>query len=242
MLFIVICLTILAVIANKSKQQLLSPTESAKAFNRYANYILYGENSDSNINGNYNRWNAYEFNRQLGQNNDNYWETALSMLDKSVMLYPKDSESTVLLNLQNYQRNFYFFITYRNLEEPTADSIFNAYYTSGKNVAEEYVKSFYADQLPPTSSSAQAYVDAKLAQYQALIEYLTQYHDAGCLSSVGVDLLCVNINTQQILELQEKMNAEAYEAELVIQDLERTIVSDCWQISNQFQALIKNEE
>lgn len=219
-----------------------SLTESFVAFNRYANYILYGENSDSSIEGSYRRWDAYEFNRQLSQNNDNYWNTSLSMLDKSVALYPKDAESAALSNLQNYQRNFQFFTVYRRLEEPTVDSVFKTYYNSGRDAAKEDVKSFYADRFSSASTSAQSYMDAKIAQYQALIEYLVLYHDAGCLNAEGVDLLCPNIDTQQALALQDEMNNEAYEAELVIQDLERTIVSDCWQISNQLQALIEDKE
>ena len=206
--------------------------QASIAFNKYANYLLYGKNNDSGSLGEYSRWSAYKFDTEINNNNEEYWKTADDLLIRAVELSPDD------VALQNYQHNFQFYLTYRSTEQPSDEDILNFYRDHGADATKIYVEDFYTNKMNPLSYTASEYTNAKITQYSNLVDYIDAYAKAKCLNSSGITAPCPGINSETIMAYIEAMNTASDYAVQTIEELARMIVSDCWMLERR----LANEE
>ena len=229
---------------DNSIDRAVSPEAS---FARFATYLLYGESQNS-LQGDYYRWDSYKFNNELNVNDPSYWRTALSLLEKAVNNCennPELANTSAMSNLQNYYRNFLFFLKYHTVQESNDEEIFDMYRSDGKDAALGYINEIYAGIYVEGSSAASAYIEAMESAYQAMIEYIEYYASIGCMTDSGLNIGCSslpNLDHVKLAELQRLIDTQAEDSKLVIQDLQRALVSDCWNIYGQIRLVMEKDD
>lgn len=213
---------------------------SEKKFHQYANYLLFGEDKDTALPAEYDRWSVYNLEEQLENDTfgQTYWDKTETLLNESVDKYHElgDSANTTLLAALDEYRNAYRFLrAYHQLAEPNESTIVSTLADSGKSAATSYTKEIFDPLLEFNVIYADSYVDYKLAQYGALIDYYDQYNIAGCLVSGEINNTCPQINDEALLEYIDMIDQSAFLADEAIESLVQFLTQDCWTISKQFQ-------
>lgn len=213
---------------------------SEKKFHQYANYLLFGEDKDTALPGEYDRWSVYDLEEQLEGDafGQAYWDKTETLLNESVDKYHEmgdSANSTLLAALDEYRSAFQFLRAYRQLAEPNESTIISTLVDSGKSAAVSYIKEIFEPLLEFNVIYADSYVDYKIAQYSAFIDYYEQYNAAGCLTSGEVNNSCPQIDEAALLQHIDTADQYDFLAEETIVSLIQFLTQDCWAISKQFQ-------
>lgn len=234
---IVVSLIILA-IQNSGRSRIAAASE--KKFYQYANYLLFGEDKNTALPAEYDRWSVYNLEEQLESDafGQTYWDKTETLLSESVDKYHEldnSANTTLLAALDEYRNAYRFLRAYHQLAEPNESTIVSTLADSGKSAATSYIKEIFDPLLEFNVIYADSYVDYKLAQYGALIDYYDQYNTAGCLVSGEVNSNCPQINDETLLEYIDAVDQSSFLADETIESLVQFLIQDCWSISKQFQ-------
>lgn len=229
----VVAIVIFSLISSNSKSP-SSANTAERQFNEFATYLLYGE-SRPELSGEYERWTSYKLDQNLTSDADgDYWSKSIGLLNNLIDSYnDKDDETSKLIQstLQAYRSDLIFVDEIRQLEEPTAEDIINIYLTSGQKTAEARISNIYSDLSEPLPYQGQNYVDYKKAAYEANINILNLYREAGCISGKEVSENCPNLDRDALAQDIPLVSTNEKNAEDTFSQIVRHLESQCWSLS-----------
>lgn len=229
--------------ASGNNAQGAAPVES---FNRYANYLLFGETKDEAPAGEFELDATYEIDRQLsgGTVDEKYWTTAQDLLSHAVSQY-HDTENPVNPDmgsvLDDYQQTFAFIYLYRQTGDIDEDSIVSTYNNSGASAAESAVESFYQTFSNSDSTPAKNYAEQRIAEYSAMVKLYQIYDSLGCINESGEmsELACTEVPSaaaaEEALALSETISEAKARADQTLRQAIRGLKDNCWRIGLQLQ-------
>lgn len=221
--------------------------EAQRAFARYANYLLYGEERDT-LDGEFEVGKTYELDRQLADKNPDseYWNKASGLLNTAVTSYDRfpEKKESVVAWLKTEKMNFDFLNAYRLVEEPGWSTLLAVSDPFDADAARAYVAGLYRTEVNDQESSlASIYSMYKIQQYNADISIMEIYDRNGCINDTTISSECVAAITAQddsetISAALTVSNAMPVEAAKVLQQWIDQIERDCWKINSLLFSII----
>ena len=214
-------------------------------FNRYANYLLFGEEKDEKPRGEFDLDTTYEVDRQLKAKNidENYWQTTRTLLSDTIMGYSgmeKTAAPELGSVLDGYKMTYDFIYLYRQLGDINKSSVIATYLNSGVVAAEEEIANFYGRFSNSELQIAKEYTKQRIAQNSALVKLYEIYNSIGCIQDGEIDEIFCNATPNALLSEEFTTSnmtlAEAdARANQILKQAIRSLKDGCWRISDQLQ-------
>ncbi len=242
--FLVIIAATFIIIFSSSKNTAKNGLSDVEvAFNRYANYLLFGQKRDA-LDGKFDPYQTYEVDRQLALDplDMNYWNEASKLLnDATASLSSSDGayKDELMVALNNYQENFSFIQTYAQItNEPSEEDMLQAYLKSGPSGVNEYLNNFYSKINDLESSLAEDFITLKRQQYSLATGKFDFYSEVGCIRNGS--MIVQNCNQANItdsietrfLELVNASNSAMDKSNALVRNSILYLKSYCWSFSH----------
>lgn len=228
--------------SDSSSNRFASMTSVEKDFNQYANYLLYGKNSNKSLDGTYDAWTTYTLDEQVdlyGNLDKNYWEKAEELLDATIEKYDgldtKDKNQTLEYTLVEHREVLRFLVSYMNAGIQDTTQLLDMVVSSGQTAALNSVESFTSDLAGYDTIFAEEYIAYRTAQYTALAKLYALYNDAGCIINRIISETCTINDADTVDSLIQEVDENEYYAEGTIQNAVSFLASGCWDISEQIK-------
>ena len=212
--------------------------DSKLAFNRYANYLLYGNDSDMALNGEYDE-NGSEMYTILSSEDSKKKKEYANKLDTlwhdfsgAINNFNINSEQT----LNDYSDRVGFVVVYlrndrQSMERKMLELILDGKGNTLAKTTENYLGLFSSYNF----EEGKAYQEAGNAYYSAFGETMTKLNSAGCLGEDG-DVVVNSDECLSVLSSEEDDNNTMESQRLVMEDEISKIAvyleKNCWGISN----------
>ncbi len=175
-----------------------------EAFNRYANYYLYGEDKTDDIEMEYDGENdsyfdLYFYDEEKQQENASYLSNLRGYFDDYYKLrYNElesgDDEDYELLYLEEYGKEFSIVFNYHSGAFLNESSIIDAYISGGEENVNELIGKTYAPYENLGSVNGVDFYSVVTELSRSEYELISQYNDDGCISDNRVINQCVISN------------------------------------------------
>lgn len=225
--------------------------EAKQAFDKYATYLLYGEEKDT-LDGEFDPNKQYTIDQQLDTESFNleYWDKStnlLSEVNKKLATVDSSMKSQLLGALANYQTYFNFLKGYRRAGELNEEQLFSAYVNGGTEAAQVFISTHYSAFSELDSDLAKAYIEQKTQQYSDMVEVYAIYNNAGCIQNGVLDRTSCGGNvsadvSQAFNNLSQSINNHMSAADNILKNATRYAKSYCWDFSDWLANPSKFEE
>ena len=202
-----------------------------KGFNRYANYLLYGEESGSDIDGEYVYGDNYYLSVAKNNNKtEEYFQTTREKFDKLVQIYEKikadsgddatdayvlpgnDSATPVSLSeeLSNNQYNLGFFALLNEYPVLKDDELISVALSESLQDAYQSIQNYYTPFLESGLAIAVKYANEEMSILYKAADAIRFFNDKGCIvesdGKRSIDSSCTH-SSEDYKEQREKINA-----------------------------------
>lgn len=228
-------------------------------FNQYANYVLYGTTDGTVLEGEYDNKTDYKIIEEFYSEdyNEEFWQTAESMLGASVEKYSgvddEHKKTELEQYLKDYQTAFQFVKKQKTTTESTEMQVLEKFLTEGTDVVNRFLDESYglegnfsADIYSKESAEddgpnniEELYYKAKWTMLKAQVETYDLYNRFGCIYDGQLDSACSNMDTDssaRILSLQDIVSEAKTIANQTLEDSVDSLAQDCWVVSEWYQA------
>ena len=173
-------------------------------FNVYANYILYGEESNNELTSTYDAENSYKIEDILNDSGieeqrsyfakvTEYWKNFVDDYNTSTDTGDADNLEYVVDTYINLSvKNLEFLTQYVNLEKLSAEMIMTMYLANGKEYVENYIAQQYKNFIDSENSLMQEYAGYEMEYLQITIDQMEMLENAGCVTNGTIDDECAN--------------------------------------------------
>ncbi len=199
-----------------------------ESFYRYANYIMYGEDLDSALEGEYDDSNIYMIDK-VGGTNSNI--TSAEFFRKSDELLSNFEESIrnkseELINYVNeYRGNFELIKSINNKKNITDDDLVLKVLNNNLDEVKKWVIEEYSDLMKMNYDVIRRYAQAEIGYYQSFAEYLESLKSKGCFEEEANQ--CEGDVDES---LNQKMMEYNEEASGIERDARQNLLKGCWKI------------
>ena len=194
-------------------------------FNRYANYILYGDKKDANIAEEYDDYVYYALDSTLESGTK---EEKLNFLTTAKTLFePLAGNSKV-----NYLEHIEFLQKNIELGDVTPESLLDKYEELGFTGASDYIDDFYSSYNELEYYNSSKFLAAKtneLKGYLGFFSIVSSYFDFDTISSKNIDFSVLSTDDLAILEQKNsdiKANSEL--ATSIVEKATNEIIRGCF--------------
>lgn len=206
------------------------PKDVRTAFNRYANYFLYGEEKDDDIDGEYEN---KEYAAQANHGEEEYMDKANELLTDFKTKYDtlKDKLDIGDEGKESVDRfiNINVFLFKKDLfaqsMSETEDDIFNKYAENGYDSAIKSIKDEYGKYITNDGSFIDTYADMAMKERIDLLEIARIYDETGCWDKGKNVIKCSADNSSTNAELFTKRDQYIKELEELSEASENMINS-----------------
>lgn len=208
-------------------------------FNKYSNYVLYGNEKDDSFPSDFEENYDYKINQQVvAQDSANeYWSRAEALITNVVDSYKQleNKNDQILSLLESQQKTLSFLRTYVSIGTPDDEALITMIENQGVDTGKEYIDSFYSDLSKQAQDITLTLTENRINQYKTLADILGLYSEKNCLSENEIDIECTeSITDNQLNSLLVQYSALEHDADqllsVTIQDFEKQI----WIIHSQF--------
>lgn len=208
-------------------------------FNKYSNYVLYGNEKDDSFPSDFEENYDYKINQQVvAQDSANeYWSHAEALITNVVDSYKQleNKNDQILSLLESQQKTLSFLRTYVSIGTPDDEALITMIENQGVDTGKEYIDSFYSDLSKQAQDITLTLTENRINQYKTLADILGLYSEKNCLSENEIDIECTeSITDNQLNSLLVQYSALEHDADqllsVTIQDFEKQI----WIIHSQF--------
>ena len=197
------------------------------AFNKYANYLLYGEDSDKALEGEYDEDEIYKLDEIRSENAQvvtNYFKTANELLSNFEALINGNANNDFITAVNNYRADFELVRLTFNKEYITEEELINEVLNNNLEDTKTWITNKYASLTKSNYENIKKYAEAEINYYQLYAEYLESLKMKGCF---GNNVKCDG----GMDETLDSQITEYGETALNIKDnATRNLLSDCWAI------------
>lgn len=225
---------------------LQNPTiaDTAKSFNTYANYLLYGEKSDAEIMGKYDHTKLYKMESMLGSTDNDisqYFDEANNLLGDFVKkyqsvaqnLYPDEPTEELFATVTEYQKNFEFYRLYAISGELTREELLSDFVSKNATTIASVINDKYARLVDSDNTDAKTYGDLKIEQANNQVLIFTEYSEKGCIVNNQIDYDCLTnqVFGEQLPKYQDRIGEIGDIADAMIASSTKLLLSNCWNFS-----------
>ena len=210
------------------------------AFNRYANYLLYGEDSDKALEGEYDEHEIYKLDEMRSENAQavtSYFKTASELLANFESFTNGNTNGDFITTVDNYRADFELVRLTFNKEYITEEELVNEVLSNNLEDTKTWIASKYANLTKSSYENIRQYAEAEINYYQLYAEYLEKAKDASCLNAEG-ELACEDYS-DETLELQIEETSD--EASKAASSADYNVLRGCWDINKILNGEVKNE-
>ena len=205
-----------------------SATNYREAFNEYANYILYGEDSLKNIANTYESDTSYAIWQAADEKNETFFNKAKALFN-NIVEQLRNSESDIDLVLFNgYANVFDFYYLYNTSPGISNINILEKYIQDGEEATSEYINNNYK-VFEESSNLAQSYARSQKELDLLTLEQISIAYSNDCIENGTIDQNCLDsleINfLEQKYDLQKNVQSITYDAS-------RDIVIGCFTVAD----------
>ena len=204
-------------------------SEDAKlAFNKYANYLLYGEDSDKVLEGEYDESSIYKLDEIRSEDAKavtNYFKTANELLTNFESLMSGNTNNDLVTAINNYRADFELVRLTFNKEYINEEELASEVMNNDLDTVKTWIASKYNSLTKSSYNNIKQYAEAEINYYQLYAEYLGELKAMGCFNEVSA------CDTSMGEDLESKMMEYAKIALDIENDSTRNVLSGCWTIS-----------
>lgn len=197
------------------------------AFNKYANYILYGEDSDKALEGEYDDGKNYMID-ELDLSDEDAVERFFSKADDLWGQFDaslSDTNNNTSETVADYYGNYYLISLIYRLDDGFEKALDLRLESAGEAAAKEEVTARYKNFVNSNYAPVKEYGQKMVDYYNLYVEDVANMINAGCFTETG----CVNYDSTAISEQMENDLADASE----IEDAAKiNIVEGCWSLDS----------
>lgn len=217
---------------SKSGQNLLGQANPATSFNRYANYLLYGEDSDKPLEEEYNDTKVYTIEKLNGSDDANaFFDVSQQLFDNFYSDFykmPINNEELKSL-VDDYRGNLSLVKIHSNTEDIEAENFISYYIKNNAQNTKKLVEEKYSPFLNSDLETVRQYGQNQSEYWILTADLLKKADGQGCLTGNAFDYACVNkVMTQ---EEGDAISQKGNLAMQILQKAQNSVVRDCWTIS-----------
>ena len=206
--------------------------DGKSAYNRYANYLVYGNDSTEKLEGNYEDGLSNNLLRILGEESKSSSTFAQNMETLWGDFIKKSSDFTVEgdLTRDNYKQRVDFMVTYlNNYSNMNEERIIELAQNSADEKIEEAFDEYFALYNKYDFSDAKAYSTDGRSYFQSIVDWVKALNEAGCNSGnvAGIEEECNMIYSDG----EDKILDYSSYAEGAINNVANYLVKNAWAIS-----------
>ena len=203
--------------------------DARSAFNKYANYILYGEDSDKALEGEYDAEQAYEiYNIQAAQEKEKeeFFEKASGLLNNFESLIGETTQELISAT-EDYRGDFELARIISDWDGINDDELWRMVLANNSaDTVDEWINDRYKVFSSSANKKVRQFGEDEIAYYKELAEYLEEARAAGCLEGVGV-FTCDSFSNE---ETREKIIEDSYLIDENREEIENNVVLGCWSL------------
>ncbi|MBQ1387309.1 hypothetical protein IIY68_00745 [Candidatus Saccharibacteria bacterium] len=219
--------------ANTTTQTLAS--NYREAFNEYANYILYGQDSLEDIVSTYEPGTFYSIWQAADEKNKAFFDKSKILFDSIIVQLQKQENDIDFVVFNNYSDIFNFYYLYNTVPRVSSMNILEKYLQDGKESTLEYINNSYK-VFDESSGLAQIYGRNQKEVDLLTLDQIDTAYSNGCIEGNTINEGCSNSLWAEFLEQKadfiQNVNSITYEAS-------RDVVLDCFNISDKIYNLGK---
>lgn len=209
----------------------LNVSSDAKiAFNKYANYLLYGEDSDRPLEGEYDDSRIYEFDEMRSEDVKNmasYLKKVNSLWNSLGSLVGNYGDDDLKKLVDNYSGNIELINFTFDSEIINEEELIKEVLNHNLEETKAWIVSKYDDMIKSNYDVVKRFGEAEINYYQLYAEYLEKLKSFGCLNEEGI-LFCEDFSDEAL----ESQIEDAYDAvNEITQGANYGVLKDCWEIS-----------
>ena len=233
-----VILIIINLQTSNTNEQQHEATNYREAFNQYANHVLYGNDSSTDILAkpdnvvNYAIWDASN-NKDIA-----FFDKAKNLFDNFMKQDNEDLSETTNVILQRYVNVFDFYYLYNTTSKPSYDMILEKYIQEGKDVATAYINDSYK-VFEDSSELAQIYGTNQKEVDLSILDQIDIAASNGCLKSGVMDQICIGsfaaISSERRSSLIDIIQSIKYDAS-------DEVVNDCYILANEIYKTKENQD
>ena len=211
------------------------------AFNKYANYLLYGEDSDKALEGEYDESNIYkldEIRSEDAKGVTNYFKTANELLTNFESLMSGNTNNDLVTVINNYRADFELVRLTFNKEYINEEELASEVMNNDLDTVKAWIASKYNSLTKSSYDNIKQYAEAEINYYQLYAEYLEEAKSSGCLNA-GEGVTCADYGNE-ILESQIVEASD--EANDMVLNADHNVLKNCWNISGLINGEVKDEK
>lgn len=201
--------------------------DAKTAFNKYANYLLYGEDSDKALEGEYDESNIYKLDEIRSEDAKavtNYFKTANELLINFESLMGGNTNNDLATVINNYRADFELVRLTFTKEYISEDELINEVVDNELGAVKDWIANKYNNLTNSNYDSVKQYAEAEINYYQLYAEYLENLKTRGCFGGGNACDAGVDEN------LEAKMMEYRETALSIESDAVRGILNNCWTI------------
>lgn len=206
------------------------------AFNRYANYFLYGEDSDAEIEGEYDEDGSYQVDEMYVADNEErnaFWNKATSLLDDFEMELDNeegDNDGELMAAAGDYREEFELMKLTFMSEIVDEAEFYNKTIALGSAEAKAWVEPRFALFTNSEYELVNNYGQAAIEHYQVLADYYEKAKELGCLVENGVNEECLNGDNEELVNLDTEVMLAYDEMDYILGEVDSNVVEGCWEL------------
>ena len=231
-----------AVMFLTSKSNNVNISDNVKmAFNKYANYLLYGEDSDKALEGGYDEDEIYRLDEVRDENAQiitNYFKTANELLTNFESLAKGTANGDLITVVDNYRANFELVRLTFGKEYISEEGLVDEVLNNNLEDTKTWIANKYASLVKSNYENVKEYAEAEISYYQLYAEYLEKAKDAGCLN-MEEGLICEDYSDDA---LESQIDDASDEAGGMVLNANYAVLRGCWGINKILNGEVKNEE
>lgn len=214
-------------LASNSSNNVNVSNDAKTAFNKYANYLLYGEDSETTLEEEYDEDSIYKIDEMRNENAQvvtNYFKTANELLTNFESLVNGSANSDFIKVVNSYRADFELVRLTFNKEYITEEDLVNEVLNNNLEDAKTWITNKYASLAKSGYENVRKYAEAEIHYYQLYAEYLENLKAKGCFDDgVACDSSMDEVLSSQMTEYEEiTLN--------IRNDAMRSILNNCWTI------------
>lgn len=225
--------------------------EARQKFDRFATYILFGEEIDS-LPDQFQNEEDYKITEELMNPTDqSYWKTASNLLQQALTSYDQvgqNSDDILSQYLGSLQDNFNFLSFYVSYQAPSEQQIITSYVDSGEEIARTYIENYFQNIKDTEAQILETFVEQQILYYDNYLKYIGAFVSAGCISdnhrlSLPCETLYTNAEEQQaMMELSFTLEQAERDIDRFVSDTGELVAQSCWTIDSLFADKITNNQ
>ena len=197
------------------------------AFNKYANYFLYGESSDKDLGGEYDDGVIYKYDEMRSASKDEYegyFNTASGLLD-TLELATSNSDATIVAAVNDYRGKFELAKLTFNKEPVDEESVYSQLTSSNLETTKNWIRTQYKTFSESQYENVKQYATIGINYYILYAEVLSRLEAAGCQKDDNCDIDSEDESFQNLEELSEQFEERKW-------SIDNDVIEGCWTLND----------